>query len=160
MIDTKIPSEMLQDGAYMCIAATTAGILGFLKGKGIPMKEFLTYFGERFEESFSEMKDEPVEKVMQHLLMLEILPMGAEVISTKFTKNKAEAVITSLPPKNVLEKFGTTPRELLRGFNVTTKDFESFYDTFVPAMKAIGLSFKHAARDGTEVLTLERDSRK
>jgi hypothetical protein len=160
MINTKVPKGMLQDGAYMWIAATTAGLIGFLKEKGIPLKEFLTYFGERFEDSFGDLKDDPVEKVMQHLLMLEILPMGAQVISTKSTKNTAEVILTSLPPKDVLEKFGTTPRELLSGFGVTAKEFESIYDTFVPAMKAIGLTFKHATRDGNEVITLGRISKK
>lgn len=158
MINTKVPKQMLMDGAYMSIAATTAGIIGFLKEKNIPLKEFLAYFGERFEDSFSALSGEPVEKVMQHLLMLEILPMGVQVISTKASKNKAEAVVTSLPPKDVLEKFGTTPRELLNGFGVTAKEFESMYETFTPAIKAVGLKFSHAKRDGNEVLTIERIS--
>ena len=160
MIDTKVPQEMLQDGAYMSIAATTAGIIGFLKWKNIPLKEFITYLGKSFEDSFADLKDEPVGKVMQHLLMLQILPMGVKVISTKSTKNTAEAVLTSLPPKDVLEKFGTTPRELLRGFGVTAKEFESMYDTFTPAMEAIGLNLMHSSKGGHEVLTLARVHKK
>jgi len=160
MANTKVPKEMLQDGAYMSIAATTAGILGFLKEKGIPIKEFVAYFGDKYEDSFSDLEGEPIADVMQHLLMLEILPMGAQIVSTKATKDRAEAVITSLPPKDVLEKFGTTPKELLSGFKVTAREFESMYDTFTPAMEAIGLKFKHAVKEGNEVLTLERAPKK
>lgn len=156
MLKTKVSKEMLLDGAQMSIAATTAAIAGFLKEHNIPLKDSVAYLGETFEGSLSDLEGRGADEVMEHLLMLEVLPMGAEVISSKATADKAEVTLTSLPPQAVLEKFGTTPKELLEGFGVTQKEFESIYESFAPAAKAIGLKFKHASKDGREILSLEK----
>ncbi len=160
MIDTEVPQEMLLDGARMSLAALTAGTMGFLKEKGIPVKEFVDYVGQTFEESLTDLADDPVEKVMEHLLALEIMPMGVEVLDTKSGRNKAEVVVSTLPGKKLLARFGTTPRELLSGFHVSPKEYESMLDMYVPAAKAIGLRFTHAVVDGKEVLTIERPAKK
>jgi hypothetical protein len=55
----------------------------------------------------------------------------------------------------VLEKFGTTPRELLGGFGVSQRDFEAIYAMYEPAAKAIGLRFTHQLKGGQELLSLE-----
>jgi hypothetical protein len=94
--------------------------------------------------------------VMEHLLELQILPLGVEVVSSQSTAEKAEATVTSLPSHKVLEKFGTTPRELLKGFGITKKEFESVLSMYKPATKAIGLKFKYQSKGEQEVLTLER----
>ena len=152
----EVSKEMLLDGAQMSIAATVAAIAGFLKERSIPLKDFLAYMGEKFEGSFGDLEGRGADEVMEHLLTLEVLPMGAEVISSKMTPDRAEVTLTSLPPKAVLEKFGTTPRELLRGFGVTSKEFESIYESYAPAAKAVGFRFRHASKDGQEILSLER----
>ena len=140
-----VSKEMLLDGAQMCIAGTVAAIAGFLKERKIPISDFTAYMGDRFEG-------------MQHLLALEVLPMGAEVVLTKSSADRAEVTLTTLPPAKVLEKFGTTPKELLRGFGVTQREFESIYDSFAPAAKAIGMKLAHHIKDGQEVLVIEKKS--
>ena len=159
MAKTKVSKEVLLDGAQMCIAATVAGIAGFLKERNIPIKELSAYMGEKFEDSLGALEGRGADEVMEHLLTLEILPMGAEIVSSQSTPDKAEITLTTLPPSAVLEKFGTTPRELLRGFGVTQKEFESIYAMFEPAAKAIGLKFTHQVKGGQELLALERVSR-
>jgi hypothetical protein len=99
------------------------------------------------------------DEAMEHFLTLEVLPMGAEVISSRMSPDKAEVTLTALPPRAVLEKFGTTPRTLLRDFGVTQKEFESIYGVFEPAAKAIGLELKHHSKDGEVVLSLEKAKR-
>ncbi len=140
----------------MTIAATMAGIAGFLKDRGIPLKEFVDYMGEKFEGTLGSLEDRGAGEVMEHLLVLEVLPMGGEVVSEKLSAEKAEVTLTSLPPRALLEKFGTTPRELLRDFGVTQSEYESFYAMFEPAAQAIGLSFRHRSIGGQESLVLER----
>jgi len=148
--------QMLLDGAQMSLAATVAAIAGFLKERNIPLADFSAYMGSMFEGSFGALEGRGADEAMEHLLNLEVLPMGAEVVSSKSTPDRAEVTLTSLPPASVLEKFGTTPRELLRGFGVTQKEFESIYESYAPALKAIGLKFTHRAKDGQEVLVLEK----
>jgi hypothetical protein len=152
--------EVLLDGAQMFISGTIAAIAGFLKQRNIPLKDFFSYMGDKFEGAFGDLEDRGVDEVMKHLLTLEVLPLGAEVISSRLTPEQAEVMLTPLPSKAVLEKFGTTPRELLSGFGITQKEYESVYDSYAPAAKAIGLRFRHALKDGQEILSLEKASRK
>lgn len=151
-----VPKEMLLDGAQMALSAFIAGTMGFLKQQNIPIKDWVSYIGEQFEGSLGELEGEEPGKVMGHLLALEVLPLGAEVLSSRSTRDKAEAELTSLPSRTVLEKFGTTPRELLRGFGVTRREFESVLSMYEPAAAAIGLRFKYQSKDDHQVLTLER----
>jgi hypothetical protein len=160
MAKIKVSKEMLLDGAQMGMAATVAAIAGFLKERNIPLKDFVTYLGESFEGSFGDLEGRGADEVMEHLLTLEVLPMGAEVISSQLTVERAEVTLTTLPPASVLEKFGTSPKELLKGFGVTQKEYESIYESYAPAIKAIGLSFKHKVKDGQETLILEKVSKR
>ena len=156
MAKTGVSKQMLLDGAQMVLSAFLAGTMGFLKQQNIPVKDWVTYIGEKFEDSLGGLQGEGVDQVMQHLLALQILPLGTEVISSQLTAKKAEVTVTPLPSRTVLEKFGTTPRELLRGFSVTQRDFESIFAMYEPAAKAIGLRFTHQLKDGQQVLSLER----
>ena len=151
-----VPREMLLDGAQMSLSAFIAGTMGFLKRQNIPIKEWVSYIGEQFEGSLGELEGDEAGSVMGHLLTLEVLPLGVDIVSSQSTPDKAEARLTSLPSRTVLEKFGTTPRELLRGFGVTKKEFESILSMYEPAAKAIGLKFKYQSKDDEEILTLER----
>jgi len=151
-----VSKEMLLDGAQMALSAFIAGTMGFLKQRSIPIKDWVSYIGEQFEGSMGELEGEDVGKVMKHLLALQVLPFGVDVISSQSTADKAEATVTSLPSRSVLEKFGTTPRELMRGFDVTKRDFESILSMYKPAAKAIGLKFRYQSKGEQEVLSLER----
>ena len=151
-----VPKEMLLDGAQMSLSAFIAGTMGFLKQQNIPIKDWVSYIGEQFEGSLGELEGEEAGNVMGHILTLEVLPLGVDIVSSQSTPDKAEARLTSLPSRTVLEKFGTTPRELLRGFSVTKKEFESILSMYEPAAAAIGLKFKYQSKDDEEILTLER----
>jgi hypothetical protein len=156
MAKKAVPTQMLLDGAQMSLYGFIAGTIGFLKKKKIPVKDWIDYIGDNFSESWGDLKGEKPDFVMEHLLALEVLPMGAEMISSRSIDGKVESTLTTLPGKGVLEKFGTTPRDLLEGFGVTQKDFETVYAMYEPAAKAIGLNFSHRIEDGHEVLTLEK----
>ena len=159
MANTKVSQEMLLDGARMNIVATLAGIAGFLKEHNIPFRSFVDYMGEQFEYSLGELEGRGADEVMEHLLKLEILPMGAEVVSRSGTKEKAEVTLNPLP-SNVLKKFGTTPKEFLSGFDTTPKEYETIFSMYKPAAKAIGLKFSHYSKAGQVVLSLEPVHRK
>jgi len=151
-----VPKEMLLDGAQMTLSAFIAGTMGFLKERNIPIKDWVSYIGEQFEGSLGELEGEEAGNVMGHLLTLQVLPLGVDIVSSKSTRDKAEARLTSLPSRTILGKFGTTPRELLRGFGVTKKEFESILSMYEPAAKAIGLKLKCQSKDDQQILTLER----
>ena len=159
MAKTGVSKQMLLDGAQMALSALLAGTMGFLKERDIPIKDWVSYIGNSFEGSMDDLEGEGVYQVMQHLLGLQVLPLGAEIVSTNFTKDKAEVKLSSLPSRAVMEKFGTTPKELLRGFGVTQREFEFIYAMYEPAAKSIGLRFTHQLKDGKEVLSLERAPR-
>ena len=156
MAKNEVPNEVLLDGAQMIVAATIAGIAGFLKERNIPLKEFVDYLGETFEGSLGDLEGRGANEVMEHLLTLQVLPMGVEVISSQSSSDKAEVKLTALPPQKVLEKFGTNPAELLEGFDVTQQEYESIYAMYEPATRAIGLKFKHRLKDGQEIISLEK----
>jgi len=155
MAKQNVPKQVLLDGAQMALAGFLAGTLGFLKERNMSIQEWVSYIGEQFEGSLGVLEGEEVGRVMEHLLTLQVLPMGAEVISSRTTDGKVEVKLTPLPSRALLEKFGTSPRELLRGFGLTQKDFEAIYGMYEPAARAIGLRFTHQLKEGEEVLSLE-----
>jgi hypothetical protein len=155
MAKKSVSKEVLLDGAQMALSAFLAGTMGFLKERNISIQEWVSYIGEQFEGSLGALEGEEAGRVMEHLLTLQVLPLGAEVISSRATQDKAEVTLTPLPSRAVLEKFGTTPRELLRGFGVSQRDFEAIYAMYEPAAKAIGLRFTHQLKGGQELLSLE-----
>lgn len=147
---------MLLDGAQMNLAGVTAAIAGFLKERGIPIKDFVAYMGDNFEGMFGDLEGRGADEVMEHLLKLEILPWGAEIVSSKMAPDSAQVTVTAIPPQKVLERFGTSAEELLDGFGITRDEFDMIYDCYAPAAKAIGMKFSHHSQDSHEVLTLER----
>lgn len=155
MAKESVSKEVLLDGAQMALSAFLAGTMGFLKERNIPVQEWVSYIGEQFEGSLGNLEGEEAGRVMEHLLTLQVLPLGAEVTSSQITEDKAEVTLTPLPSGAVLEKFGTTPRELLRGFGISQRDFEAIYAIYEPAAKAIGLRFTHQLKGGQELLSLE-----
>jgi hypothetical protein len=154
MAKESVSKEVLLDGAQMALSGFLAGTLGFLKERNISIQEWVSYIGEQFEGSLGDLEGEKAGRVMEHLLTLQVLPLGAEVTSSQVTRGKVEVKLTPLPSRAVLEKFGTTPRELLRGFGISQKDFETIYAMYEPAAKAIGLRFTHQLKGGQELLSL------
>jgi hypothetical protein len=150
-----VSKEVLLDGAQMNLSALIVGTMSFLKQKHIPIKDWVTYIGKQFEDSWEGMEGEKAENILEHLLTLEVLPLGVEVTSSNITGRKAEAVVTPLPSRTVLKKFGTTPSELLSGFGVTREELASFYAMYEPAAKAIGLRFTHKLDGAKQILGLE-----
>jgi hypothetical protein len=159
MKDTVASRQVLLDGAQMMIAANVAGTAGFLKERNIPLKDLADYAGHKFEDALGDLAGRGADEVMQHLLTLEFLPMGAEVVSKQMTADRAEVTLTPLPPPAVLEKFGATPAEFLEGFDITPKEYEAILGMFEPMAKAIGLKFRHGLKDGHEVISLEKVSK-
>lgn len=155
MAKESVSKKVLLDGAQMALSAFLAGTMGFLKERNISIQEWVSYIGEQFEGSLGNLEGEEAGRVMEHLLTLQVLPLGAEVTSSQTTEDKAEVTLTPLPSRAVLEKFGTTPRELLRGFGISQRDFEAIYAMYEPAAKAIGLRFTHQLKGGQELLSLE-----
>lgn len=155
MAKQSVPKQVLLDGAQMALSGFLAGTLGFLKKRGIPIQEWVSYIGEQFEGSLGDLEGEEAARVMEHLLTLQVLPLGAEVTSSQTTGGKVQVKLTSLPSRAVLEKFGATPREFLRDFAISQNDFEAIYGIYEPAAKAIGLRFTHQLKGGQELLTLE-----
>jgi len=160
MARKSVPKQVLLDGAQMGFSALTVGTLGFLKKRNIAIGDWITYIGEQFDGSLTDLEGEEGGRVMEHLVTLQVLPMGAEIISSQVTSGKSEVKVTPLPSRVLLEKFGTTPEELLEGFNVSMQEFASIYAMYEPAAKAIGLSFRHQLKGGEELLTLERTAAK
>lgn len=155
MAKQSVPKQVLLDGAQMALSGFLAGTLGFLKERNISVQEWVSYIGEQFEDSLGDLEGEEPGLVMEHLLTLQVLPLGAEVRSSQTKDRKVEVKLTVLPSRAVLEKFGTTPREFLSGFDISQKDFEAIYGMYEPAAKAIGLRFTHQLKGGQELLSLE-----
>ena len=132
----------------------------FSREHDIPVAELAAYIGDKFEGTLGDLEGDEVGSIMEHMLTLQILPMGAEVISSQGTADRAEVKLTSLPSRSLLEKFGTTPEDLLEGFDITAEEFASIYAMYEPAAKAIGLVFKHRLQNGEEIISLERRTRR
>ncbi len=156
MAAKSISKQVLLDGVQMSLIALIAGTLSFLKKRHIATNDWIQYIGDQFDSSLADLEGEEVGSVMEHLVTLQVLPMGAKVISSKATSKKAEVKVTPLPSRELLEKFGTTPEELLEGFGVSMKEFASIYAMYEPAAKAIGLRFQHQLKGDEELLILEQ----
>lgn len=152
----RVPQDLLLDGAQMVLAALVAGTVGFLKRNNIPVKDWVSYIGERFGGAWSDLYGEDVDQVMQHLLALQVLPLGVEVISSELAPEKATVSVTPFPSPTLLAKFGTTPLQLLRGFGVTQKELSSIYGMHESAAEAIGLRLTYELKGGKQLLNLER----
>ncbi|HJW88446.1 MAG TPA: hypothetical protein VJ565_03095 [Dehalococcoidia bacterium] len=155
MAVARTPKGVLLDGAQMTLMSLLVGTAGFLKERHIPISELVSHIGESFSESWGSLEGRGADEVMKHLLDLQILPLGVEVLSSELEPDKAEVVLTALPGKAVLEKFGTTPRDLLRGFGVDPQEVALIYGMFEPAAKAIGMRWTHQLKGGKQTLRLE-----
>ena len=155
MAVARTPKGVLLDGAQMTLMSLLAGTAGFLKERNIPFTELVSYIGESFAESWGALEGQGADEVMKHLLALQLLPLGVEVLSSDLKPDKAEVALTPLPGKAVLEKFGTTPRELLRGFGVNQRELALIYGMFEPAAKAIGMRWTHELKRGKQTVRLE-----
>jgi hypothetical protein len=155
MATQTVSKDVLLDGARMTLYGVIAGTMGFLKKNKLSIKDWVAYIGDQFDGSMMDLEGEPAKDILEHMLALELMPMGVEVISSQVKGKTAEAVLTSLPSKKVLEKFGTNPKELLGGFGVTQREFDSILDMQVPAARAIGMQFTHILTDGQETITLK-----
>ncbi len=160
MVKEEVPKEVLLDGAQMGLSVVLAGTMGFLKKHDLPVEDWAQYIGEAFEGALGELEGEPLDTVMGHLLTLDILPMGAEIVSSESTSRKAKVTVTLLPSRALLKKFSTTPREFLSGFGITKRDLASVYAMYEPAARAIGLEFRHELTDSHQVLSLKRAARR
>ena len=156
MAKEQLSKEVLLDGAQMGLSMVLAGTMGFLKKQDLSIEDWAKYIGEAFEGALGDLEGAPLDTVMEHLLTLDVLPMGVEVVSSESTSRKAEVTVTPLPSRALLKKFGTTPREFLSGFGITKQDLASVYAMYEPAAKSIGLEFRHELTDGRQVLSLKR----
>lgn len=156
MAKVEVSKEVLLDGAQMGLAVLLAGTLGFLKKHDMSIGDWARYVGEAFEGALGDLEGASLDTVMEHLLTLDILPMGTEVLSSESTSRKTEVTVSPLPSRTLLRKFGTTQREFLRGFGITKQDLASVYAIYEPAAKAIGLEFRHELTDSHQVLSLKR----
>ena len=148
------------DGAQMLIAAITAGTLGFLKERGIPIREWVDYVGDAFEGSWSAFEGWGGDDIFRHVAALNAVPMGAEVMSLTQDGDTWEMELTTIPSADVLARFGTTPEELLEGFGLTADEFALIYGIFNAPARAIGLEFSHRLEGDRHTLRLEPKTRK
>ena len=156
MAKEEVSKEVLLDGAQMGLSMVLAGTMGFLKKQDLSIEDWAKYIGEAFEGALGDLEGAPLDTVMEHLLTLDVLPMGVEVVSSRSTSRKTEVTVTPLPSRALLKKFGTTPGEFLSGFGITKQDLASVYAMYEPAAKSIGLEFRHELTDGRQVLSLKR----
>jgi len=155
MAIARASKAVLLDGAQMSLMTYLAGTAGFLKDRDIPITEWVSYIGEAFADSWGGLKGQGADEIMQHVLALEVLPLGVEVLSSDLKPDKAEVVLTAFPGKAVLEKFGTTPRELLSGFGANQQELALIYGMFEPAARAIRMRWTHQLKGGKQTLVLE-----
>ena len=146
---------VLLDGAQMSLMTFLAGTAGFLKDRGIPISEWVSYIGEAFADSWGGLKGRGADEIMQHVLAIQLLPLGVEVLSSDLKPNRAEVVLTAFPGKAVLEKFGTTPRELLSGLGANQQELAQIYGMFESAARGIGMHWTHQLKGGKQTLVLE-----
>jgi hypothetical protein len=156
MAGTRVPKGVLLDGAQMLLASLTAGTLGFLKERGIPPDDFVRYLGGKFEDSWEGLAGRGLDEVLEHVAALDAMPMGVDAVTLKQRGDAWELVLTPVPSRKVLAKFGTTPKELLDGFGVTPAEYSSIYGMFEAPAAAIGIKFSHRASRTRHVLRLER----
>lgn len=151
----KVSQEVKLDGAQMLIAAFTASTLGFLKERGIPLNDWVDYVGDAFEGSWAGFEGRSPNDILEHVAALNAAPMGAEIVSLKQDGDAWELVLTSIPSADVLGRFGTTPEELLEGFDLTPAEFALVYGMFEAPAKAIGHKLTHGRKGSRQVLRLE-----
>ena len=96
------------------------------------------------------------DEVMGHLVPLQIEPLGVKVLESSGYSDRVELTLTPLPPTEVLERFGTTPEELMDGFGITGEDMAAVYHFFEPAARAAGFTFTHELRGDQQVVTLSK----
>jgi hypothetical protein len=158
MVKEEVSKGVMLDGAQMGLSMVMAGTIGFLKKHKMPIEDWARYIGESFEGAMGDLEGAPLSTVMEHLLTLEVLPMGVQVVSSESTSRKAEVTLTTLPSRDILKKFGTTPSEFLSGFGITKQDMSFVYTMYEAAANAIGLQFNHELTDNHQVLSLKRAS--
>ena len=158
MTQEEMVERHLFDGSLMNLMAILAGTMGFLKEQGIETSEWIEFVGKSFVSSWEVFHGAGADEVMGHLIPLQIQPLGVEVVSSEGDEREVKLVLSSLPPSDVLERFGTTPEELLDGFGVSAEEFASLYDFFKPAAKAAGFHLTHEPHSQGHSLRLEKSS--
>lgn len=150
----------LLDGAQMGWIEVVGGTIAFLKRRGLDVKDWTTYVGRTFRESWAGFQGAGCDEVMGHLIPLQIEPLGVKVLSSRGSAKQVEVTLTPLPSPAVLRRFGTTPRRFLRDFGITAQDFAAIYDVFKPAAQAAGFTLAHELKGDRHVLKLAKAQRR
>ena len=158
MTEEEMVERHLFNGSLMNLMAFLAGTMGFLKERGIETSEWIEFVGKSFVSSWEVFHGAAADEVMGHLVPLQIQPLGVEVVSSEGDEREVKLVLSPLPPRDVLERFGTTPEELLDGFGVSAEEFASLYDFLKPAAKAAGFDLTHQPHSEGHSLTLEKST--
>ena len=144
------------DGAQMMMMSFLAGTMGFLKDNDVSIGDWIRHVGGAFEGSWEAFKGAGADETMGHLIPLLIQPLGVEILSSSGDSDEVKLTMTTLPPRDVLERFETTPEELLDGFGITREEFASIYDLFKPAAEAAGFRFTHGLQGDEHEVTVNR----
>ncbi len=150
----------LLDGAQMTVMTLIAGTVGYLKERGISPQSWAAYIGEHFEGSWDAFEGSSATETLENILPIQVESLGAELLSGTGNDDRVEVAVGVLPSRTVLEKFGTTPRELLRGFGITQAEFNIFDDMFKAPASAAGFRFTHKSGRGQHTIVLQRKGRK
>ena len=150
----------LLDGAQMHFISLVAGTLGFLKERGISADEWTQYFGQKFYDSWEGLMGVGAAEALEQVIPIQVESMGAEIISGVGTEQRAVVTVGAIPSRAVLEKFGGTPRQILRGFGITQEEFAKIFDVFKIPASVAGFAFTHTAAKNARVITLRRLARR
>ena len=120
--------------------------IGYLKGRGLALEEYVEYHGRLFAPGWEELRGQPVVEVAQ-LVALNAVSVGCTLRSLSGDDTRAEVLLAGWPDE-----------ELTSFLQLTRSDGDHIWNTYKPIMEYLDLSYAWQRQGDVVRITLERQS--
>lgn len=134
----EFPPERLLEQAQGNFNAIVCTTIAYLKERGLPLDDYVTYVGQKFAPTWDGMQAASAKEFAESAA-LNLVASGGQVLALTGDEHQAEVLMTNSPPADYLEMAG-----------ISTADADTFNGVFHAVAGALDLHFEQQ-RTGEQV---------
>ncbi len=144
MPDLQFTSDQLLEQARGNATALTLATFAFFKAQGWALEQLVDFMGTQLARGWETMRGQGAINTMD-FVALNMVSYGAKLESLAGDDSKATAIISNWPPRQWLDYFG-----------LTAKDVDAWADLFKPIAASLNLNYERSNDGEKLVYTISR----